>query len=133
MKEEGAEVVVIGPNKGTFTGKHGVPAKADKSVNAEDFDALMIPGGYSPDYMRRKPDMVEFVKRMNEQGKPNAAICHAGWMLVSADILENKKVTSFYSIKDDIQNAGGNWIDKEVVVDGNIITSRMPNDLPAYC
>ncbi|MFO7445451.1 MAG: type 1 glutamine amidotransferase domain-containing protein [Ignavibacteriaceae bacterium] len=136
MKEEGAEVTVIAPEIDTFSGKHGVPVKADKSindVNPKSFDALIIPGGFSPDHMRRSPAMIDFVKIMFDQQKPVAAICHAPWMLASAGILNGKKATSFFSIKDDIVNAGADWQDKEVVIDGNIITSRNPGDLPAFC
>ncbi len=136
MKEAGAGVVVIGPEEKRYTGKHGVPAKADKSidaVNADDFDALIIPGGYSPDHMRRSEKMVEFVKKMNSADKTIAAICHAGWMLASADILKGRVVTGFYSIRDDIEHAGAKWVDREVSEDKNIITSRNPHDLPAFC
>ncbi|MGE5399569.1 MAG: type 1 glutamine amidotransferase domain-containing protein [Ignavibacteriales bacterium] len=136
MKEAGASVVVVGPKADTYTGKHGVPAKADKGikdVKDNDFDILIIPGGYSPDMMRRSPEMVEFVKKMNQKGKTIAAICHGPWMLASAGIIKGKKLTSFFSIKDDLINAGAKWVDQEAVVDGNIITSRDPNDLPAFC
>ncbi|HEQ98545.1 MAG TPA: type 1 glutamine amidotransferase [candidate division Zixibacteria bacterium] len=136
MTEEGAEVTVIGAKVGTYSGKHGIPGKSDVSVTeakAKDFDALIIPGGYSPDHMRRTPAMVEFVKRMHNEGKVVAAICHAGWLLASAGIIKGKKLTSFYSIKDDLVNAGANWVDEEVVVDDNIVTSRNPGDLPAFC
>lgn len=136
MKEEGAEVAIIGPEIKSYKGKNGVPAKADKTVHdvrAADFDALIIPGGYSPDRMRRVPAMVEFVKAMNDRGKVIAAICHAGWMLVSADVLQKRRVTSFFSIKDDMVNAGASWVDEEAVIDGNLITSRNPGDLPAFC
>ena len=136
MIEEGAEVVVIGPEKRTYTGKNGVPAEADKSiqdVSPKEFDALIIPGGYAPDQMRRTPAMIDFVRSIHDQGKVVAAICHAGWMLASAGILKGKELTSFFAIKDDLENAGAKWIDKEVVVDGNLITSRHPGDLPAFC
>jgi protease I len=136
MQEEGAEVVVIGPHKETYSGKHGVPTKSDVSINdvkTTDFDALIIPGGYSPDRMRRVPAMVDFVRNMHLEGKVVAAICHGGWMLASAGILKSKKVTSFFSIKDDLKNAGADWVDQEVVQDGNLITSRHPKDLPAFC
>jgi protease I len=136
MQEAGAQVVVIGPKKEHYMGKHGMPAIADKAigeVKPDDFDALIIPGGYSPDHMRRSPEMVEFVKAMDRGGKPIAAICHAGWMLASAGIAKGKKLTSFYSIKDDMLNAGANWVDQEVVHTDNIITSRSPHDLPAFC
>lgn len=137
MKEEGAEIVVIAPKSGqTYTGKYGLPAKSDRAiadVKTNEFNALIIPGGYSPDKMRRHKEMVDFVKNMNDEKKLIAAICHAGWMLASADIVKGKKLTSFFSIKDDLVNAGAEWIDKEVICDGNIITSRKPNDLPAFC
>jgi protease I len=137
MKEEGAEIVVIAPKAGQiYKGKHGVPATSDRAISdvkTTEFNALIIPGGYSPDKMRRHKEMVEFVKKMNYKGKLIAAICHAGWMLASADIVKGKRLTSFFSIKDDLVNAGAEWIDQEVVSDGNIITSRNPHDLPAFC
>ncbi|MHA1758175.1 MAG: type 1 glutamine amidotransferase domain-containing protein [Promethearchaeota archaeon] len=136
MKEEGAEVSIVGPRIDTFKGKSGIPAKADNSIydiKSDDYDALIIPGGYSPDRMRRNQRMVEFVKEMYDKGKIVAGICHGGWMLASANIVKGKKITSFFSIKDDLINAGAKWIDKEVVQDGNIITSRKPDDLPAFC
>ena len=136
MKEEGAEIEIIGPKIDRFTGKHGMSARSEKSIDdvrPDQFHALIIPGGYSPDHMRRSPRMVEFVKSMNKQGKLIAAICHAGWMLASADIIRGRKITSFHSIKDDMVNAGAEWLDQEVVVDGNVVTSRNPHDLPAFC
>ncbi len=136
MKEEGANVIVVAPKMDNYKGKHGYVASSDISIDdvkPSNFDALIIPGGYSPDYMRRNKQMVEFVREMNNQGKVIAAICHAGWMLASADIIRGRKVTSFYSMKDDMINAGGGWIDDEVVHDGNLITSRNPSDLPSFC
>lgn len=137
MEEEGAEVTVIAPKaEETYTGKHGLPAKSDQAivgVKTEEFNALIIPGGYSPDKMRRNKDMVKFVKEMNDAKKPIAAICHAPWMLASAGALKGKKITSFFSLKDDLVNAGADWVDQEVVHDENIITSRAPQDLPAFC
>ncbi|MDA8218544.1 MAG: type 1 glutamine amidotransferase [Dehalococcoidales bacterium] len=137
LKEEEADVTLVGPAKGnTYESKHGLPATADVSaadVKGGDFDAVIIPGGYSPDHMRRTPAMVQFVKDANAKGKVIGAICHAGWMLVSADALRGKKATSFYSIKDDLVAAGAKWVDEEVVQDGNLITSRNPNDLPVFC
>lgn len=136
MKEEGAEVVIVAPKVDSYKGKHGIPVEADQAiigVKEDEFNALIIPGGYSPDHMRRSPEMVEFVKKMNASGKVIAAICHAGWMLASADIVKGKKVTSFFSIKDDLIHAGAEWVDQECVVDGNIITSRNPQDLPVFC
>lgn len=93
---------------------------------------MIIPGGFSPDHMRRTPAMVRFVREANAAGKPVAAICHGGWMLASADCIRGKRLTSFYSIKDDMVNAGGNWVDEPLVVDGNVITSRTPKDLPQF-
>ncbi|MGD8342438.1 MAG: type 1 glutamine amidotransferase domain-containing protein, partial [Desulfobacterales bacterium] len=109
--------------------------KVDASIDqvaAADFDAIVIPGGYAPDIMRRYPQMVQLVKDLFTSGKVVAAICHAGWMLASAQILAGKTVTSFFAIKDDLVHAGAEWIDQEVVVDGNLITSRTPDDLPAF-
>jgi protease I len=93
---------------------------------------VVIPGGYAPDHMRRYPAMVDLVKGFADTGKLVAAICHAGWMLVSADVIRGRRVTSYFSIKDDLVNAGGNWVDEEVVVDGSLVTSRTPDDLPAF-
>lgn len=136
MKEAEAEVTVIAPSKNEYEGKNGTTAKSDLSIDEakpDDYDGLIIPGGYSPDQMRRVPAMVEFVSKMNINNKTIAAICHAGWMLASAGILNGRKVTSFYSIKDDLVHAGAVWSDNEVVIDENIVTSRNPNDLPVFC
>jgi protease I len=136
LKEAGAEVAVIGTGKAEgYKSKAGLPVQesisADK-VSAADFDGVVIPGGFAPDLMRRSEAMVNFVKDINSQGKVVAAICHAGWMIASAEIIKNRTVTSFFSIKDDLVHAGGNWVDEEVVVDSNLITSRMPDDLPVF-
>ncbi len=137
FREAGATVHIIGTGTAdTYSSKSGYPAKVDFSsddVSADDYDAVIIPGGYAPDMMRRKASMVEFVKKANEQGKIVAAICHAGWMLCSADIVRGRTATCFFSIKDDLINAGANYVDEEVVVDGNLVTSRKPDDLPAFC
>lgn len=136
LKEEGAEVKVIGTGAKSYTSKYGYPVNADLSadeVKAADFEAVIIPGGYAPDHMRRSPAMVKLVKEAFEQGKVVAAICHAGWMLISAGILKGKTATGFFAIKDDLINAGATYVDQEVVVDGNLITSRKPDDLPAFC
>jgi len=136
MREAGAQVSIVGPKAGTYKSKMGYPVTADTGidqVSAGDFDAVIIPGGYAPDRMRRHPKMVDFVREMHRQGKVVAAICHAGWVPASAGILRGKTATSFFSIKDDMVNAGANWVDREVVVDGNLITSRKPDDLPAFC
>ena len=135
LKEAGAHVVTVGTGRGEYTSKAGIPARSDtdaKNVNAADFDGMIIPGGYAPDIMRRYPEMVKLVKDANENGKVIAAICHAGWMLASAEIVENRRVTSFFAIKDDLIHAGASWSDEEVVTDGNLITSRKPDDLPAF-
>jgi protease I len=136
LKEAGAEVVVVGSGSAeTYTGKPGTEVKVDASIDqvaAADFDAIVIPGGYAPDIMRRYPQMVQLVKDLFTSGKVVAAICHAGWMLASAQILAGKTVTSFFAIKDDLVHAGAEWIDQEVIVDGNLITSRTPDDLPAF-
>jgi protease I len=134
--EAGVAVTVVGPEAGTtYKSKHGYPARADvaaRDVTAEEFDAVVIPGGYAPDRMRRHQAMVELVRQAHRTGKVVAAICHAGWMLCSAGILEGKEVTSYSSIRDDMTNAGARWVDREVVQDGNLITSRTPDDLPAF-
>src|ERR687887_2055255 len=136
LREEGAEVFVVGSGTADeYNSKHGYPVKADAeadTVNAAQFDAVIIPGGYSPDHMRRSPGMIRLVREAHEQGKVVAAICHAGWMLASANILHGRTATSYRSIKDDMVNAGANWVDREVVRDGTIITSRSPADLPAF-
>src|SRR4030042_6375902 len=137
LKEEGAEVTLVGSGSSrTFTGKYGYPIEVDKEAKEIDmlkYDGVVIPGGYAPDMMRRYPEMVKIVKEAYQEGKVIAAICHAGWMLVSAGILKGKKVTGFFAIKDDLINAGANYVDQEVVRDGNLITSRQPADLPAFC
>jgi len=135
LKEEGAEVHVVGPERKTYKSKEGYPATADltaKEASEQDFDAVIIPGGYAPDRMRRTPEMVEFVRKMNEKGRLIAAICHGPWILVSAGAAKGRRMTSFFSIKDDLVNAGAEYVDAEVVADGNVITSRKPDDLPAY-
>ena len=137
LKEEGAEVTVVGSGSSrTFTGKYGYPVEVDKEAKEIDmskYDGVVIPGGYAPDVMRRYPEMVKIVGDGYQKGKVIAAICHAGWMLVSAGILKGKKVTGFFAIKDDLVNAGAEYVDEEVVRDGNLITSRKPDDLPAFC
>jgi protease I len=137
LKEEGAEVKVVGAGGArSYASKHGYPVTVDvqaDAVSAVEFDAVVVPGGYAPDMMRRHEAMVRLVREAAQHGKVVAAICHAGWMLASAGVIGGKKVTSFFSIKDDMANAGGQWVDQEVVVDGTLITSRKPDDLPAFC
>jgi protease I len=136
-KEAGHDTVVIGLEKGkTVAGKKGkeeiTTDAAISEVSPEDFDALVIPGGYSPDKIRSDRNMVEFTRAMASSGKPVAAICHAGWMLAEADVIKGKTVTSWPSIKTDLVNSGANWVDQEVVEDENLITSRKPDDLEAF-
>lgn len=137
MQEAGANVKVIGPTKGaTYKSKNGYPVTTDlgsTEATVSAFDAVIIPGGYAPDLMRRDSNLVRFVQEMFAAGKVVAAICHAGWVPISAGIYRGKTVTSVASIRDDCTNAGATWKDAEVVVDGTLITSRVPNDLPAFC
>ena len=132
---EDYEVVLVGTE-----GEKKYKSKSDfkleshigsNEVNPDEFDGVFIPGGFSPDYMRSSEDTVKLVKKIYEAKKPVAAICHGGWMLAEADIINGKTVTSTGTIKTDLKNAGANWVDEEVVVDENIITGRNPNDLPA--
>lgn len=136
LREAGAEVSIVGPEAGaTYRSKDGYPARADAAaadVRAADFDAVVIPGGYAPDRMRRHEAMVRLVREAFEQGKVVAAICHAGWMLAEAGIARGRTVTCFHSIKTDLIHAGARYVDQEVVRDGNLITSRVPSDLPAF-
>lgn len=136
LKEAGAEVTVVGPQaRQTYKGKYGYPIVSDVSadqINVEEYSGIIIPGGYAPDIIRRYPEMVNLVKDVYQKGKTVAAICHGGWVLISAKILEGKTVTSFFAIKDDLENAGARFVDAEVVVDGNLITSRKPEDLPMF-
>ena len=136
MREAGAEVIVVGAEEGKeYTSKHGYPVVADKAasdVDAKTIDALVVPGGYAPDRMRRHLEMVGLVKDVFEKGGVVAFICHGGWVPISAQILKGKKATSFYAIKDDMINAGADWEDSEMVRDGNLISSRTPQDLPAF-
>jgi protease I len=136
LKEEGAEVKIVGTGAKSYTSKTGYPVSADLSADEAkpgDFDAIIIPGGYAPDLMRRSAAMVRLVKGAFEQGKVVAAICHAAWVLCSAGVLKGKTATCFHSIKDDVVNAGARYVDQEVVVDGQLITSREPKDIPAFC
>ena len=138
LREEGAEVVTVGAEAGkTYTSKLGYPVVCDRSydaVRAEEFDGVIVPGGYAPDFIRRYPKANQLVHDINAQGKLVAAICHGPWVLCSAGgMLKGRRATSFFAIKDDVVNAGARWEDAEVVVDGNLVTSRKPDDLPAFC
>jgi protease I len=137
LREAGAEVKIVGPRAGeTYKSKYGYPARADlgmEEADAAGFDAVVIPGGYAPDRMRRHPAMLAIVRAVHEAGRPVAFICHAGWVPISAGIVRGRTVTSVSAIKDDLINAGARWVDQEVVVDGNLVSSRTPADLPAFC
>jgi len=137
LRNAGHQVEIIGLEAGREIrgkkGKESVRAeRAIQDVNPDDFDALVIPGGYSPDILRMNPHMVRFVKQMVDSGKPVGAVCHAPWMLAEADVIRGRTVTSWASIKTDLVNAGAKWIDRQVVEDGNLITSRKPDDLPEF-
>jgi protease I len=136
MKEAGATVTIVGSGAKEYHGQVGLLAPGGVSVeslNAMDFDAIIVPGGFAPDRMRRNPAMLKLVSDCFNQGKIVAAICHAGWVLVSAGILKGKMATGNVAIKDDMVNAGATYLNQEVVKDGNLITSRSPDDLPAFC
>lgn len=135
LREEGFKTVLLGTNREFYKSKEGYPAEEEaiiQEARPNDYDAVIIPGGYAPDILRRHTEVNKFVKGMFMKGKLVAAICHGGWVLVSAGILKGKTVTAFYAIQDDLVNAGAKFVDKEVVVDGNLITSRNPYDLPAF-
>jgi protease I len=136
LEEEGASTVVAGTGEKTYQGKRGYPLTVDTSVEeieSAEFDGLVIPGGYAPDIMRRSPKLLRLTREIYQAGKPVAFICHAGWVPISAGIVKGKRGTSVAAIKDDLVNAGMLWEDSPVVVDGNLISSRTPADLPVFC
>jgi protease I len=138
LREAGHEVTIVGKEEGEkLEGKKGrhsaITERPATQAAAEDFDALVIPGGYSPDKLRTFEPVVRLTREMFEQGKPVAAICHGGSLLVEADVVRDKSVTSWPSIRTDLVNAGARWQDREVVQDGNLITSRKPEDLQSFC
>lgn len=141
LKEAGANVTIVSPNRAKIQGMHNDLDKTAKvkvdctlgAVSAEEFDAVHLPGGtVNADRMRAVPEVQEFLRAMQEAGKPIAAICHAPWELVSAGLVQGRKLTSYHTIRDDILNAGGIWEDREVVEDNNWVTSRQPSDIPSY-
>ncbi|MFJ7974905.1 type 1 glutamine amidotransferase domain-containing protein [Peribacillus sp. JNUCC 23] len=136
LREEGAIVHLAGEVANeTYIGKYGVPAESDLAygdVNPEDYDAILVPGGWAPDKIRRFPEVISLIQEMDANEKPIGQICHAGWVLISAKILQGKNVTSTPGIKDDMENAGANWYDEPVITDGHLISSRRPPDLPDY-
>jgi protease I len=136
LREEGITVHLAGEKANAqYSGKNGIPATSDigfSDLDPDHYHGLLIPGGWAPDKLRRFKEVTEFVRLMNDQGKPIGQICHAGWVSISANILNGRRVTSTPAIKDDMENAGATWIDEAVVVDSNIISSRRPKDLPMY-
>lgn len=137
LDEAGFKTVIAGPAAGReYKGKHGYPCRSEvafESVQVSQFDGVVIPGGYAPDHMRRHPKALQIVKQLNEDEKMIAFICHAGWVPVSAKILKGRKVTGYFSIKDDLENAGAVYFDEPAVVDRNFVSSRFPDDLPHFC
>lgn len=137
MREAGAEVSVVGmPGVEEYHSKLGYPVEVDvaaDAVSADDFDAVIIPGGYAPDRIRRHQPMLDLVRGIFERGGVVAAICHGAWVPISAGIMKGRQATCFSAIKDDVINAGATYVDIDVVQDGNLITSRVPQDLPAFC
>jgi protease I len=136
LREAGFKVVLVGPEAGkTYASKLSYPATAEaaaKDAKATDFAAVVIPGGFCPDYIRRSEPMLKLVRDADALKKPLAAICHGPWVLCSTTALKGRKATGFHSIKDDMVNSGATFVDAEVVVDGHVITSRKPDDLPAF-
>jgi protease I len=141
LKAEGATVEIVSPKAGEIRGKQhdkdGRPARVDTELAQADagrYDALVLPGGVAnPDALRLEPKAIEFVRSFAEQGKPIAAICHGPWTLINAEAVAGKTMTSWPSLQADLENAGAHWVDREVVVDGRLVTSRKPDDLPAFC
>jgi protease I len=137
LKGEGAEVIVAGKEKDQlYHGKNGLKIKPDKSldeVDEKDFDGLVIPGGYCPDKLRRIDKVLQLTRDFDKAGKLIAHICHAGWVPVSAGIMKGRKSTSFFAIKDDLINAGADWVDEPIVIEKNLVSSRGPDDLPQFC
>lgn len=135
LLEEGAEVKILGTGKDIYTTRYGLEVKPELKVDdarPADYHGVVIPGGYAPDNMRRHKPLLDFVRALFEQGRLVAWICHAGWVPVSAGIVEGRRVTSYWSIRDDMVNAGADWVDEPVVRDGNLVSSRVPSDLPAF-
>jgi protease I len=135
LREEGAEVVLAGLGKPSYTGKYGLPAETDADADdlaMADFDALLVVGGWAPDKLRRSQAVLQLTRDCDADGKLLGVICHGGWVPASAGILRGRTMTSTPGIKDDLTNAGATWVDQPVVVDGNLVTARRPPDLPEY-
>ena len=137
MEEAGANVTVAGPEKTvTYRGKNGYPCVSDAAIRdmrAMDFDGLIVPGGFMPDKLRRDPQVLNLVQGFAESEKLVAAICHGGWILISANVYEGVRVTGSLGIKDDLINAGAIWEDAPVIIDRHFVSSRKPDDLPDFC
>jgi protease I len=134
--EAGVQVTVAGPREKVYKSKHGYPVETDGNVgdfNPAEFDGVIVPGGWCPDRLRRYEEVLAFTRETARAGKLVAAICHGGWVLVSADVLRGKRCTSVPAIKDDMKNAGAAWVDEPTVVDGSLVTAQVPKDLPAFC
>ena len=136
LREAGLEVDILGERAGeVYRGKYGVPAEATQdfaACNPDDYDVLLVPGGWAPDKLRRFPAVLDLVRSMDRRERVIGQICHAGWVLVSAGILNGRTVTSTPGIRDDMVNAGATWVDEAVVTDGHLVSSRRPPDIPAY-
>ena len=136
LREEGYRVVVVGPQAKEYASKHGYPIKAEiaaSQARSDDFVGVVVPGGWAPDRLRQDEAVLRLVRELFEKKRVVAAICHAGWVLASAGIVRGRRLTCFQAIRDDLRNAGAEVVDQEVVRDGNLITSRKPDDLPAFC
>jgi protease I len=137
FREAGAAVTIVGPKAGQVYGsKLGYPVISDVSVDdvdPADFDCVIVPGGFSPESLRRNLGMLDLVRQVDDRGRVVAAICHAGWVLASAGLAKGRRLTCVSVIRDDVVNAGADYVDQPVVRDGNLITSRLPNDLPDFC
>ena len=137
LQEAGAEVVLAGPETGqSYSGKNGYPCVSDAAIsemNADDFDGVICPGGFMPDKLRRAPKVLSLIAEFHAAGKLVAAICHGGWMPISAKVYNGVRVTGSPGIKDDLENAGAIWEDAAVVVDRHFVSSRKPDDLPDFC
>ena len=140
LREEGHEVDVTTPNGESIEGKHGYEFDADYAIDehepaewAEEYDFLVVPGGRSPESLRREtPEAADIVREFDEREQPVAAICHGAQLLISADVLEGREVTGYWTLEVDVENAGAEFVDEEVAVDGHLVTSRVPDDLPAF-
>ena len=134
--EAGVSITVAGPREKSYKSKHGYPALTDGNVadfQASEFDGVIVPGGWCPDRLRRYEEVLAFTRTISEAGKLVAAICHGGWVLASANVVRGRRLTSVPAIKDDLKNAGANWVDEPSVTDRNLVTAQVPKDLPAFC